>query len=1470
MSLGMRLIAKLIIFVYLFQISFNSYASILSNANVQYQLDTNLLFELLANDRDFLYGTSDAVVTTPPPGMDIETFYRAVEDNRSDLLKDKTYIPIISGNITSFIPINILDKTVGPAFVQSRLVRTQVKNLLGRNLINQFASGGIYVNETAQLNTLYGNALDLLKNTNSFLNLNYNLEFGLPLNLDTENSGLEKDIIWPEFRELHGQTVLVPVVYLTKTTYDQFRVDGHTIQFAGNASFDNLNIENSTVRFERDAYLNVAKNLISTSGAIIGNGDLDIVSGGVLHNVSSLITSVNGDLTLLADRIESRTLIHRYDFNGGHSERFGDISGISANGDVTLRAYSDILISGTEVVSENESIRFAADGNIYIVAQSASSESSRRAGGWRVNQRSSVDYLSSTLNAEDAIELIANGNILIDASEIIAGNGHIEILAGLGITVQDELSQYQSYQKGKFGKTKKEISAYKTVAIRSLLDAGKGITIHAEYGDITLKAAEITSIEGTNVRAANGKLNLLSTRENDQYSYNAITKSLFTTRTVNRGYERESVVANTVVGGFNVEALNGLTVEFEGDPDADFNGQLDALQTLPGYEWIASVRENPDIDLVAIESKYREWNEKTTSLSPAALAVISIVVAVVAGPAVAQLYGAAGATAATASAAAIPATSATVLGSTTLGAAAVATTTSLISATVIAQANALVDGRDPLEASFETITSSDTLRSAVVAGITAGAIAALDAEFFNVDSLPDDDFRKAFIKVPTQSGELVDRAVLSLTGQAVQGLTQAAVSAGIQYIDLGGDFSEYYKQSLIQYAIDNVGEYAATQIGLAYDVDNPTSVQTALKYISHAGVGCVLGAASAAQTDEELDAACFAQAGGAVIGEFVGGLIAETGGLNETEEELFKLLEDQRAQAQEYIEKNYTTTEINKLFSDNRAPLISKLMRLRRHGADLAKLSAAIGAFIVGANEFQVNAAARGAYNAAYYNAAGDVIALASIQSLIEYINQAEGPVEQFLNYTIDQVIEWGKNPENQETLEELLSLTLGALGFEDSQAFLGRYNVLDATPEVLAGTAAAILDQVGTAALLADVGLRQYVAKAIAIPFPEQALELVGTNVAVGGRVLSESYEAIINLPTIVASIPDILDKAVIQNDSESQIQVTRVLVGVIIGSAIGSVGVAAIPETFGISGIVAAVGGASLTRSLRVLHALSQAGKVNLDSVLDELPFETHFSNDRLGGTTVEFTPRIETADLQKYRVLVDGVETNILTSYRDQPGHQLLGPRGGVYTHVGRDKEGNLTYISDNNVLISEINGKLIRRDDDFRTGLTGESLVVDDLYKKGGWEQVDKTFNPLRYIDDDLPDYRGARGLDRILTRINANGEREFVILEVKSSLKEMGATGATLSRTTDGASQLSKEYIRNRINNVSMGGLNDIQLEQYEMALLTGRVKYVRANVDMVVPGFNTETSSGFISYRELIHSGELDVEDIGEFNPIGG
>ena len=965
-SLSCRIITWLTSFFLIFQSIGPSFANVISDQSIESELSGSNDFIRELTNTYYQYIGSPYINASAPEGdlTSIEEMVDLVIDDYDYAVGGTTYVPIGTGGIQTFIPTHPSYRIVGDPLVQSRYVRAQIRAMLGRTLINTSQSE-LYGTEAKQLETLFRNAINYIQSDPS-------KRIGERLGIDQDGAALAAPMIWPELRTVHGEEVLVPIVYLTPVEIDR-SIMGNTVELDQGGSFDDLIIEGTTVRLGRDAFLEVVNNLLNNQGAIVGDGDLNIQVGGQFYNLSGVIQA-EGNVSIAAKSIRSGTIVHQYETRNGTAGYFGEIAEINSDtGDVVLTAYEDIVIAGS-LISAGDDIIFTADGSIYIGTVNIRT-SIDIDNDWRTSQGSSIEYLGSILSAEDSIDIIADGGILIDASEIIADKGHIQLLAGLGITIQDQLNTTQSYYKGKFGSTKKEVSVYKTVAMRSLLDAGRDLTIHALFGDITLKAADISTTQGTSVTASNGAINLLVTRETDHYSYSSVSESLFTVKTVNRGHEIETVVPTTIIGGFEANPLYGLNVEYEGNPDYTFDQQVNALAGMPGLEWIADIRARDDVNWTEVESRYEEWNERRTSLSPAAIALITIVITVASGGAAAAggaIVGGSGAV------------------TTAVGAAAI----SLGTASSIAQINALLNGENPFEAAFDTITSSEALRSAAIAAITAGAIAALDAEFFNVD---------------TSAGE-----TLSLAEQAAEAASNAAVSAGIEVIASGGDlgdFTDSFLDSLRSYAINIVGRETAELIGDTFDVDNPTTLDTALLYISHAGAGCLLGAASGT---EDTESACYAGAAGAVIGEVIAQNYRP-----QAQEELGNFLDEQRNQLS--LEGRTPEQVAAYLNSEQyRRYLLVEVNRLRGIGVDLSRLGGALGAFLTGGSASDIYTSAFTAQNAAANNSLRDleVRALAILQTVVfEVENAAQsihsrltgeaGAIEEFLGDRVPQFGDW-------------------------------------------------------------------------------------------------------------------------------------------------------------------------------------------------------------------------------------------------------------------------------------------------------------------------------------------------------------------------------------------------------------------------------------------------------------------------------
>jgi len=716
--------------------------------------------------------------------------------------------------------------------------------------------------------------------------------------------------------------------------------------------------------------------LVTRGGSITSDKDINIRVEGRFRNLSGVIEA-QGDVNIVADLIENKTVVHRYDFGVQQGTFYGEISKISSEaGNITLRSYGDISNLGANVSAEKGAITIAADGSIYVGAQqlfeAGAFESNK---GWDY-EYSMVDYLTSNLSAEETIQLIANEQIKIDASSITSNKGHIEILAGLGITIEEELYTYQYSGKKYTRDADYEVSSYKNQAIRSFLDAGKGIRLNSEYGDITLKAVDIVSQEGTQVEATNGAINLLITKTTDNYSVNATAEDLFTTSTLNEGYNIEDIVPNTIVGGFAAEALLGVRIEYEGDPSLSLDEQIAVLSEFNGLGWmadeLAKVQADPEAyEWAAIIAQNEKWREEQTSLSPAAMAVISIAVAIAAGPVGVEVIAA-------------------VDGS--LGVALAAGTTSLINQAALAVINgSLNGGLNGIGSALEDLASDDLVKSLAVSMVTAGVIAEIDAQFFSPDPAQVEAAKataelKALAAVPPLSQNQID-AVVKLAGtskglvsygqQAVQAVTDSAIRAGVQtviYGDSFDDFGEAFQQSLVQVGIDRLGQYMANEIKAAWDNPGAESFDTAMKYIAHAGSGCLLGTALSANAEgssQEASANCAAGAGGAVVGEFIAIQLRSADDIAAAEAGIKKVIDENGDYLNSLKEDGFSHEELEAILnagSDVSTYWTNEIDTLHAQGVDLAKLGAAISVFAAGGTAAQVDAAAYTGQNAAENN----------------------------------------------------------------------------------------------------------------------------------------------------------------------------------------------------------------------------------------------------------------------------------------------------------------------------------------------------------------------------------------------------------------------------------------------------------------------------------------------------------------------
>lgn len=846
-------------------------------------------------------------------------------------------------------------KLIGDQFVQERLIRSQVYFQSGRHLLTtEFTS------EADQIDALYENAFALAGKTG------FSKEIGDKLS-DADVAEFGLDVIWPEVRSINGEEVLVPIVHIAAN----HRVSGHEVSFVGEeATFRKIDIRSGTITARRDALLaTVADTAVAEGARIIGDGNLNMNIGGTLLTTGTISATKTIDIT--AQNFYQKTIVNRFSSPHGLSDRLGLISNIEAGEAISIESMGDIVFLGAEAQAGSD-IVFDAEGSIKVGSVTLARENSYTTRNSSY-QSSAIEHVQSSISAGDNIALMAGGVVEINAANLYADRGHIEILGELGITIIDEQNQSQRVAHRKYAKTTVDESAYVTTALRAVLDAGKGVRIHSDLGDITLKATDINSADGTFVNAPQGKVNMLMTLENDHYSYSSVRESLLTVKSTSRGHQQENVVANSIVGGFSVEALYGVEVQFEGNPELSLEEQIYEIANLPGMEWALEVYESigdaAQYDLM--QSTYEQWNDTSTSLSPAAIAIVSIAASMVVGPAALQVgQGAAAALSSTFSSVAVGGSVATAT-----SAAVSAGVTSLVSQAAVAGANGAVDGNFA-GAMEDFITSDETWTSVATSMVTAASISYIDAEFFKNDTPTTAEIEKLaeqqgipldkVIEGSSEYTRLADElSALSLGQQAAQVVTHSVVDAGVQVLasggslsDFGAEFETQFKESLIQNATNKIGKAMATKIGQLYkqnDIDN------LVRYLAHAGAGCFMGlgqGASTAESTEEFD--CLSGAGGAIIGEAVSDLYKEA--------QINAFLEEESARVQELRNSDMTDAEIiERLISPEMASYYAiKFDEIKSSGVNVAQLSGAFAALLAGGD---VNIAAAAAQNASANNA---------------------------------------------------------------------------------------------------------------------------------------------------------------------------------------------------------------------------------------------------------------------------------------------------------------------------------------------------------------------------------------------------------------------------------------------------------------------------------------------------------------------
>ncbi|NLQ24597.1 DUF637 domain-containing protein [Shewanella sp. S-1] len=903
---------------------------LISDSFIESDVNSNSQFERVYNsNRQFekAFYIEDAIGTNT---QTIELFHQKLLAFRKSALHSPQMIPIINNGITIIIPNYPLGKRIGDQYVQARFVRSQIFNLLNRNLLNDS-----YSTEVEQINDLYNQAYQFSATSSA--------KFGDKITRAQVNS-FGHNFIWPETRLVNNEAVLVPVVHLTDATVTELLVNSHRVEFSGaEAKFNTITVNAGTIYTRRGTFISTAGNFTVNEGAsVVAKGDLNLLVGGTLQNLSGRF-SAKDNVNIIANQYQQKTMVHRYATKYEQGTRLGQIASVDAvNGNISIRSHGDLVVAGGTISGNN--IVLAANGNIQLTTQFTTYNRSEPVGGYHETQNI-IEHIGSRLSAKDNIMLLASGAIEITASKLISDSGYLRILAEQGVYIGNEFNQFESSRSGKVRKVTLQEQQFQTIAIRTALEAGRDVLISSDLGDVTLKATEIKTVDGTQLNARNGKVNLLLAKEQDSYFYNWIKKTTWKIKTETIQNQTDTAVYNAIVGGIKIQATHGVTLDIaqkEGQTLQDVLAQMAATDDLA---WMNDLYNDPDyaenIELIYQKLEELRIHKKTSNLSPAAMAIIAIAVAVAMGPAAFGLTG----------------TGAGAIGTGTIGSALTSIGIPAVSlqagavALATQAATALASGKG-IDGAIKHLVAEDSLRSLATSMVTAGV----------VNDLINDVGVDFFGKVNPDAALLSKDTLVSLGNQATQAVVRATVTAGLSTVIQGRsleDFGDSFTASLKSTGINTLGEYMASSIGKAYRAGDINNV---MRYLAHAGSGCVLGLASssAGTTNGNAQESCITGAGGAVAGEATAD-IYKAQKLEQFGKEQTQLVEGFKA-------AGLSNAQIEAVFLSDSAQnyFNARVAEFSAAGVDLAKLSGGLSALVAGGD---VNLAALSAENAAQNNA---------------------------------------------------------------------------------------------------------------------------------------------------------------------------------------------------------------------------------------------------------------------------------------------------------------------------------------------------------------------------------------------------------------------------------------------------------------------------------------------------------------------
>ncbi|MCF1489455.1 hemagglutinin repeat-containing protein, partial [Pseudomonas sp. AA27] len=360
-------------------------------------------------------------------------------------------------------------KRLGDGFYEQRLIQQAVVARTGQQFIDGQTSG----------EQLYKHLMDNAIRSKDQLNLS--LGVGLT---SAQVAALTHDIVWLEAREINGEQVLAPVLYLAhangRLAPDGALIAGQDVQLIAGENLDNV----GTLRASRNLSATAGKDLTNT-GLVQAGERLDLLAGNSLVNSAGGIvsgrdvslTAINGDLINRRDLTRTDIV---YGSVREQKDYLESAARIEAGNSLSLKAGQDIK-NVASVIQSGGDLSLSAGRDVSLLSVE------ERQGFYTDRQRSStVQQHGATVSAGRDLSLGAGRDLTAVASQIDAGR-NLTLAAGEDLNLTSAANEAHSFSRSK----KVTQSNDQVTQVSTTVKAG---------GDVSLSAGQDMAIVASQVK----------------------------------------------------------------------------------------------------------------------------------------------------------------------------------------------------------------------------------------------------------------------------------------------------------------------------------------------------------------------------------------------------------------------------------------------------------------------------------------------------------------------------------------------------------------------------------------------------------------------------------------------------------------------------------------------------------------------------------------------------------------------------------------------------------------------------------------------------------------------------------------------------------------------------------------------------------------------------------------------------------